>query len=192
MKDNLFKVWLISASAIILIGIIFSLIFNNGSNEAINVLKTQDKIPNTAKTNSVNIKEVIPELIIKNLAEKTEKEVEGILGTPSKKENGKAKSNETDTWIQNCPTVYYKNGMVQIKYIENKAARITVNISQKLSYATDTEKALRIVGLPTKEPKTKNENVTVWRDIDGIYDVSIFNQDGTIAFIHAVINEKYE
>lgn len=136
----------------------------------------------------------IPVLVdILSIAEKSESEVTKLLGEPNKKEDGKWRYSGTDTWIQNCPAITYMNGLIEIKFIEGKAARITITPKEKMVYKDSLNKVLPMCGLKHRNPDfTQEGSFARWSKIDGLYEFSVFNEGGNISYMYAIANEKYK
>lgn len=128
---------------------------------------------------------------------KTPAEAEKILGKP----DAPAKPGGTDgKWVvkatgQQAPAsqAMYKNGLVEVTYIENKAARIWLRPKTSYFYPADTAKIFTALGLkPGPQPVLKTENGADWyNNIPGIYNLHLNITGGTISEIGIVFEEKY-
>lgn len=128
---------------------------------------------------------------------KTPVEAEKILGSP----DAPAKPGGADgKWIikatgQQVPVTQamYKNGLVEVTFIENKAARIWIRPKTSYFYPADTAKIFTALGLkPGPQPVLKTDNGADWfNNIPGIYNMHLNITGGTISEIGIVFDEKY-
>lgn len=115
-----------------------------------------------------------PLLDIRAIAAHAEVETHPHLGKPtdtkSVKINGK-----------NYPKCSYKDGAVEIVYINGKADWITITLKN----GTFDKTALGIIGLPIADPTFSSQNVLRWENYEGIRDLSLFSKpDGTIDYFY--------
>lgn len=130
-----------------------------------------------------------------DVANKSIEEVNAVLGEPGIVEDGTWKYSGTDTVIENCPTAYYKDSSVEVKFIEGKAVRITVTPTDTVPFST---KSLSLIGVIGEIPTNKNSNSVSWNGIDGIYEITMFNKEqtgydsDTISYIYIITDEIYK
>lgn len=135
---------------------------------------------------SVNEKESIVEkqilVDLKQIAGKNKTEVDKILGKSDRVES----FSERSTPCKNipCEKAYYQKDKYEIIFINGKADLITIN---DLSQYDLIEENLEIFNLPLTEPEFKNsEDLIRWKNIEGINEISIFN-DGAGKISYAYI-----
>lgn len=110
-------------------------------------------------------------IAIKNIAGKSEIEVEKILGKPNKVES----FSESSTPCKNtpCQKCNYQNNKFEIIFINEKADWITIN---DLSEYDFNEENIEIFGLTKVQPEFKNPNNLIrWKNIEGLNEITIFN-----------------
>ncbi len=153
-------------------------------------------VTQTPPVNTPAVKETPPPVItpivkITDITEKSEADVAKVLGqhVSIEPDNNRWKYYGTNTWIENCPTINYKNG-VTVKFVEGKAARITVTPTSPLEFS-DLNKAMQLLGLTPANPTSTGGDMALWKNVQGIYQLQIFNKDGKIDYMYAVVNEKY-
>lgn len=139
---------------------------------------------------------------LSDIANKSLEEVSAILGEPDMLEDGTWKYSGTDTVIENCPTAYYKNSAIEIKFIEDKAGRITVTPAESIPFSETSsetqELALNLIGTESTPPSSIKLQFVRWDEIQGIYEVSVFNKElkgdtgDTVSYIHIITDEKYK
>lgn len=79
------------------------------------------------------------------------------------------------------PKYTYKDGAVEIVYINGKADWITISLNEGKFDKT----ALGIIGLPVVEPTEASKNVMRWENHKGIKEISLFPKaDGTIDYFY--------
>ncbi|HWP95833.1 MAG TPA: hypothetical protein VN426_03210 [Syntrophomonadaceae bacterium] len=145
-----------------------------------------------APASSSKVVQAVTQIVkLTDIAEKSEAEVAKILGPPltELKDQDKWRYYGSNEWIANCPTFHYING-ISIKYVEGKAAQITITPVDPLAYA-DFNKALQLVGLIPVTPSAKTDAGATWNNIEGIYKFQVFNYKGKVSYIYAIVNEKY-
>lgn len=126
---------------------------------------------------------------IKTVINKSQQEIISILGIPDKIEPGEWRYKGTTEWIPGNPKNYYKNGLIEIKFIENKAVRITINNTE----SKYPEEVLTYLHLNEKKPSFANEHVFRWSNIDGIYEISAFPAgNGKIFYTYIITEAKYQ
>jgi outer membrane murein-binding lipoprotein Lpp len=132
---------------------------NNNSNK---------QVENTSSQEKTSEKKVAVILDLKNIAGKTKKEVETILGKAENREKVKGYPCEQSK----CERVFYKSGAYEVIYKSNKADRITITNTPNL---TSSEDAITKLGLPISTPAFKNpDNVIRWNNVENINEISFF------------------
>lgn len=120
---------------------------------------------NQSKVERVNV------IDIKNVAGKSEIEVEKILGKPNKLEPFSESSTPCKNTI--CKKAYYQNNKFEIIFINDKADWITINDLSEYDFNEDN---IEIFGFSKVEPEFKNpQNLIRWKNIEGLNEVTIFN-----------------
>lgn len=115
-----------------------------------------------------------PLLDIRGIAAHAELETHPHLGKPT--DTGSVKING-----KNYPKFTYKDGSVEIVYINGKADWITITLKN----GTFNKTALGIIGLPIADPTFSSPNVLRWENYEGIRDLSLFSKpDGTIDYFY--------
>lgn len=123
---------------------------------------------------------------IKSILLKSEKEIAKILGRPNKREPGKWRYKGTFEPIFHCPLCIYKNGLFEIKYIEGKAARITIYDS-----TVKPDEVLSHLGLPPVKIFDERENKISWLNVDGVSEIDAFTENNKIKYIYIIADDKY-
>lgn len=87
----------------------------------------------------------------------------------------------------------YKNGLVEVTFIENKAARIWLRPKTSYFYPADMAKVFAALGIKAGlQPVLKTENGADWfKNIPGIFNVHINITSGKITEIGIIFDEKY-
>ena len=107
----------------------------------------------------------IPVVIdVSTIAGKTPPEVAGILGAPVRR--GAAASDG-----KNYPAYHYRNGRVQVVFVDGKADWITI---QRLDSVPFARHALGAFGLPVAVPSSESAEVIRWTRVAGLRELSIF------------------
>lgn len=126
---------------------------------------------------------------IKGLIGKNESDIDKILGNPEKTEEGKWRYSGTEKWIDNCPTKFYKNNTIEIKFVEGIAARITFTPVEKIPF---DNLILEKIGLKNIDPSEENQISKTWNNIEGIYSVQIFSNESNVNYIYVISEEKFK
>lgn len=131
-----------------------------------------------------------PVIDIKTIMNKTEEEVSKILGHPNRTVPGKWRFAGTMEWLPNSPINTYKHGLIEVKFIEKKAIRITV-FNIKAKYPGEV---LPSIGLkPGKFPEFVNRRNAVWLNTEGIYKIIAFSKgDNKVQYTYIITDEKYK
>lgn len=110
-------------------------------------------------------------MLLKRVAMQPLNVVATVLGAPSKVEV--VRPNNTPCQSEPCQKAIYQKGKYEIVFINGLADWITIN--KTLAYRFDTS-AIEELGLPDERPSFNNpESVIRWQNIDGLREVSIFN-----------------
>ena len=107
-------------------------------------------------------------LNVNEIAGKRIEEVEKKLGKGTFEKNWK----DQRAGCVSCPKYIYKNGQVEVIFIQDVADRITINNLGQYSYPSE---ALPAIGLENMETEFTNDMVTRWRSINGYREISAFN-----------------
>lgn len=122
--------------------------------------------PETEEITATQKKKIILDLT--KIANKSEKEVEKILGKVEKIEKVKGYPCENS----NCQRAFYNSAKIEIIFKEGKANRITIN---GISDFTSDDNALENFGLVNEKPTFKNPtNVIRWENIQNFAEISFF------------------
>lgn len=115
-----------------------------------------------------------PLLNLKDIAGHTAADVASKLGNPTDTEQIKIDGTT-------CPKLSYKDGAVEIVYINSKADWITVTLNNGAFDKT----ALGILSLPVADPTKSNQNVLRWENYESTLSISLFPKpDGTINYFY--------
>ena len=123
-----------------------------------------------------------PVVDIPSIANKTEAEVATVLGQPTGQDtirnNGKR-----------YPKRIYRNGDIDIVFVDGRADWITVFGQGRLPYGTGVLAAL---GLPYRTPTFENPPAVIrWSNIRGIHEVSVFpGKNGRAYYAYVLINTE--
>lgn len=125
-------------------------------------------------------------LDLPNIGNKTEKEVEAILGKADRTEKVKGYPCEET----NCQRAFYNTDKIEIIFKEGKANRITVNGTSDF---TSKDNALENLGLKIEKPTFKNPtNVIRWENVQNFAEISFFTDYILIQVSNPTPNEKPE
>ncbi|MDQ6829722.1 MAG: hypothetical protein M3081_12745 [Gemmatimonadota bacterium] len=92
------------------------------------------------------------------------KEVAVLLGAPYEKRTVTIRD-------KTYPANFYKNGQIQIVYVDGKADWITIFRLSALPYGQQSIKALN---LPVSPPVVNTADVIKWQDVNGIKEISLY------------------
>jgi hypothetical protein len=104
------------------------------------------------------------------------KEVEKLLGPPT--ETAKTEKG---------PKRIYKEGSIEVVYINEKADWITVTPTKKIPFTKD---ALKELGLEVTHPTFSNEHVMRWESLKDYQFISIFPGPNGIDYIYVMTKTK--
>ena len=108
---------------------------------------------------------------IADIANKTIKEVNNLLGKPNSMD--KAKPSGTPCKTNPCDKAFYKDSKFEIIFINKVADWITIN---NVSNLPMNEDLITSLGLPKTKPSFSNpSNVIKWTNIKGFKEISFFN-----------------
>jgi hypothetical protein len=129
--------------------------------------QTENK-ESTAQATSVKIDTVVN---IADIASKTMKEVNKLLGKPNSMD--KAKPSGTPCKNNPCDKAFYKDSKFEIIFINKVADWITIN---NVSNLPMNEDLITSLGLPKTKPSFSNPlNEIRWTNINGFKEISFFN-----------------
>lgn len=101
-----------------------------------------------------------PKLDVTKIVGKNMKQVAGMLGKPGRCREAK-----------HGPKCQYRDGQVEIVFIDGKADWISVNGLEEVPF---TDEAIQIIGLAPRSPSFSSPFVKRWTTVPGISEVSIF------------------
>lgn len=127
---------------------------------------------------------------VKDIAEKSEADVEKILGKPTSKENAKWRYYGTDKYIENCSKLKYSKGL-EILFVENKAARITYTPDTPLDFKPSTNLALLGYNTTDNSATASNDLSSAWKNLEGSYSAQIFKNGNKVDYIYIITKETY-
>ena len=143
---------------------------------------------NQEPTVTTTTKVVKPIVNIKDIAGKSEAEVNKILGKPDKVKEGTFTYQDSGETIK-CPVNTY--GLVAVKFIDDVAGRITVN-PQDIDF-NDNVAILGTIGLTAAKESFGNTKWKTWSKKDGLYQIQVFpNKNGKVSLIYIKTDSKYE
>lgn len=187
-----YKKWWVWVIAIVVLAAVGNT--NNGKNKP---AATQQAVqPQTTQTPAAQAPapaeaKAAPLLKIQDIANKSEQEVEKVLGKPNKKAEGKFRYAGTNNYLP-APTVFYKDGAVEVKFVEGKAARITVTPKDELKYPDNLPQALELVGLSKDTAMEQSERGAAFSDVNGIYSGQIFPENNKVSYLYFIVDKKYK
>lgn len=183
-------------TSIILISLLsFTLISCGSNNENKNTQTTESQnledTTNIEPEENSEFKEIIS---LKDISKKSVAEVNNLLGAPEKTE-------ESSNYITN----YYMNGVVEVAFKNDVAARITVTPDSSIPFFNDSKKqvkTLKSLGINEDEvkhvPSADNLYVNTWSNICDVYEISVFNNqaknDGndTISYLYVITDKDFK
>jgi len=113
---------------------------------------------------------------ISDIAGKNPDQVAKIFGAPTASETVKPSRTPCP-----CPKNSYKDGTIEIVFIEGKADWITINSLDDAPYSAET---LTLLGIEQKPASFSNENVMRWENIPGLLEVYIFPAQGSVNYAY--------
>jgi hypothetical protein len=140
-----------------------------------------------------------PVFNVKEVANKSEEEVNNLLGQPNETETGKWTLLDTEEKVDYRMN-FYQDGQIEIMFIDGKAVRVRLNISPEEYFKGDElNKNLAYVNLPIVELETNGLEGKLERgykkDFEGFYEVEIGqwleSDDESDGFVKVVTEEKY-
>lgn len=117
---------------------------------------------------------------IPSIAKKDNKTVESILGPSEECHDIKFSTKDSDK-TQKGKNCSYKNGKIEIVYINEKADWITVNNMNDVSYTPDS---IKILGLDPEEPSFHNEYNMRWDNKFNLVSVQLHPAGHNIAYAY--------
>lgn len=213
MKKPWFKRWYVWVVALIFVAVIVGNNEKEVSNPAVDSTQVSTKAsteissppatqeaskePTELETKESKVSEIFN---IKDVALKSEDEVNQVLGAPSDTETGKWGLRGTGTgtdWDKvDYKMNYYKEDKIEIMFIEGKAVRIRLNLNENEYLKEDELKEnLAYVGLPVVEldpPVNEVQKAFYVKNLEGIYQVQIGEWVGTKdGYVLVITEEKY-
>jgi hypothetical protein len=158
--------------------------------------KVKEEPNNEESTAEESIK---PVFNVKEVANKSEEEVNNLLGQPNETETGKWTQLDTEEKVD-YRLNFYQDGQIEIMFIDGKAVRVRLNISPEEYFKGDElNKNLAYVNLPIVELETNGLEGKLERgykkDFEGFYEVEIGqwleSDDESDGFVKVVTEEKY-
>jgi hypothetical protein len=137
-----------------------------------------------------------PVFNVKEVANKSEEEVNNLLGQPNETETGKWTLLDTEEKVD-YRLNYYKDGQIEIMFIDGKAVRLRLNISPEEYFkGKELNKNLAYVNLPIVELETNGLDGGLEKGykqgFEGFYEVEIGQWAGSDeGFVKVVTEEKY-
>ncbi|HZV71072.1 MAG TPA: hypothetical protein VFG10_16070 [Saprospiraceae bacterium] len=119
---------------------------------------------------------------IPNLAKKSKAEVDAYLGEPFR-HTTISPSNAPCP----CESYMYKDGNIEVVFMNNIADWITVNHMESIDF--DAKTILQKLGIPYSDPAIQRDNVMKWNDFNGYDQLSVFgngNGKAYYAFLKAI------
>lgn len=107
-----------------------------------------------------------PLVDVLKLAGRSKQEMADYLGS-----HGRCKFNR---WGEICR---YRKKNIEIVYINGKADWITVEGLKGIPFGAE---ALKSLGLSVEEPAVRDDKSMLWKDLDGLKEVTIFNTRGMV------------
>ena len=108
-------------------------------------------------------------LDVRSIAGKSQHDVAEILGAPTSEDTTPPLSVENAS--KRYPQLTYRNGAVEIVFVDGKAEWITLNDMSNIPFSG---RALSALGLPNRDPEIANQFVIRWSNIPGIKGLSLF------------------
>jgi hypothetical protein len=151
------------------------------------------------KEESTAEESIKPVFNIKEVSNKSEEEVNNLLGQPNETETGKWTLLDTEEKVDYRMN-YYNDGQIEIMFIDGKAVRVRLNISPEEYFkGEELNKNLAYVNLPIVELETNGLEGKLERgykkDFEGFYEVEIGQwlepDDESDGFVKVVTEEKY-
>jgi hypothetical protein len=151
---------------------------------------------------------------IKTVTDQNPEMVQHILGEPSELRTGTLRARDGRNYT--TQEAKYKGGTVEITFVENGARYITVFVSdcaeyQRLNetmkkcvkerptgygwypYPKGASSLLGDLGLDRNATaEISNQVITRWRNVSGIYEISIFHLINHISYMYILTNRRYE
>lgn len=155
----------------------------------------QRKIDEKRESEEKEKNDTQPIFNIKDIANKTESEVEDLLGNPSEGESGELSFGGIPT---NYKSNYYNNEKIDVMFIDDRSTNIRLSLSEDEYFdGNDIEKNLLYVGLPVKDMSidvvADGQMFANSYSFDDIYRVEISRWRGSPGgFVFIIMNEKYE
>lgn len=103
-----------------------------------------------------------------------------------------------DGEIASKETYEFRNGTVEVMFLDGIAGRITITPEKQFSFKeNDVEMAFKTYGLPVWMSDQQNENAMHFTSVgsiagDGLYEVTVFNDNGKVDYIYIITNEEFK
>ena len=137
-------------------------------------------LPGLAITPAVAQQPTISPLVsVLAIAHKGPKQVDGLLGRPSKKRQERGRHGM-------FPVREYQHGSIQITFIKDKAEWIDVYPSSRVPFKARA--ILGAVSLPYQEPNFSNQTKIQWHSLAGMLQIYAFSSPKGVNFIHISVS----
>ena len=141
--------------------------------------------------------EIVKVFDINDIADKDLDSVIKSVGEGTKIDSGQFKL--TDGTIVQKETYTFKDGLLEVMFLDSLAGRITITPKEKFKFddEKDVDKAFKTFGFPIWSSDEKTENAIHFTSVgsiagDGLNDVTVFNNEGFINYIYVITKEEYK
>ncbi|MEH7514256.1 hypothetical protein V7146_16200 [Gottfriedia acidiceleris] len=188
MKKPLWKKWWVWLITIIVLGGIGNIF---GGDEVPVSKKEAKSVTNVEKKEKPKKEKNIQAVVnINSILNKSENDVNGILGNPSNREEKEFRLSGTETKVP-AITSLYKNKALEVMFIKGAPQRITFTPNEDLKYPKNIKKAFEMLGFKNVKVGNQTDLATDVK-LDGVYNAKIFNNQGKVDYIYLIVNEKYQ
>ncbi|SET16199.1 hypothetical protein SAMN05216389_106109 [Oceanobacillus limi] len=125
-----------------------------------------------------------------NIMDKSEQEVEGVLGEANSREETEFRLSGTEDRVP-AITSTYQDGTVEVMFVEGTAQRVTYTPPQSIDY-NENEIDQLLTDLHIDATITFENDFVTRGESENAHEVSINNNDGNIGFVYIVVDEKYQ
>ncbi|MCM3452786.1 hypothetical protein M3685_02335 [Heyndrickxia oleronia] len=141
--------------------------------------------------------EIVKVFDINDIADKDLDSVIKSVSEGTKIDSGQFKL--TDGTIVQKETYTFKDGLLEVMFLDGLAGRITITPKEKFKFddEKDVDKAFKTFGFPIWSSDEKTENAIHFTSVgsiagDGLNDVTVFNNEGFINYIYVITKEEYK